>query len=351
MDSRKVQKIGLKTLAVSLPKHWVKTVGLKPGDLIIFNVQPDNSLTLKPSNMIQKGRSELSEIIYSDLCNEPNLLERIILGSYVLGTDVIRIVSSRRIRGGCIETVRGIVHKLIGIGIIQETANEIVLQCSIDPLKFPVNILIRRLYIIVSTMFREAVEALMNFGIDLAKEVIDRENEANTVYWLILRLLTCVQKKRDMMPDIGIESTFQILSSWSITQYLERIGDWAQNIAELVVTLEPHYKFIDKGDLETISEASNKAYEICYLAMQSLYKRDLKLANSVIDEYKKELEKSDVLFSRKNLDIGCALGRIEYAAKRIAELGAEIAEMVIYSSVESPNELCETIEKKPKIKF
>lgn len=342
MEGRKVQKVGLKTLAVSLPKRWVKTVGIKHGDLIMFDIQPDNSLVLRPSNMAQKKEVELSEVIYSDLCDRPNLLERVIIGSYIFGTDTIRIVSSRRIGGSCVETTRRIAHRLMGMGIVQETTNEIVLQCSIDPTKFPVDILIRRLYVIVSTMHRDAIQALVNFNIDLAKEVIDRENEANMVYWLILRILAWTQKERRLMLDMSIENTFQILGLWSISRYLERMGDWIKNMAELILTLEPYSKSIDGRELDRISELSDVAYNICYLAIQSLYKRDLKLANSVIDDYKRKLEESEVILPRNEVE--CSLEHIRFAIRRIGELGAEIAETIIDESVGSPNEVCEIKE-------
>lgn len=343
MESRKVQRIGLKTLAVTLPKPWVKSVGLKPGDRIVFTVQSDNSLLLRPSDMSQK-KVELVETIYSDLCKEPNLLERIMIGSYILGVDTVKIISSGRIRASCIKTVRAITHKLMGIGIIQESSNEIILQCSIDPTKFPVDILVRRLYIIVSTMHRDVMNALKDVDVDLAREVLTREHEANMVYWLTLRLLKSVQEKRDLMNNMGISSVFQILSLWSITQYLERIGDWLQNIAELVISLEPQKTSIDRGDIEKIMELSEKAYEICYLAMQSLYRRDVKLANSIIDEYKEYFEEGETSFQRENVE--CILERIEFAMRRIAELGAEIAEMIVDSSIEVPNEICEiTVEE------
>jgi len=342
MDSRKVQRIGLKTLAVTLPKHWVKSVGLKPGDIIVFTVQPDNSLLLRTNSMLQK-RIEHVETIYSDLCNEPNLLERVLIGSYILGVDTVKIISSGRIRASCIETIRSITHKLMGIGIIQESSNEIILQCSIDPTKFPIHLLIRRLYIIVSTMHRDAMDALRELDIDLAKEVLTREYEANVVYWLTLRLLKLVQEKRDLMYEIGIQSPFQILTLWSITQYLERIGDWIKNIAELIVTLKLQKIVADKREIEEVLKLGEKAYDICYLAMQSLYRRDIKLANSLIDEYKDNFEKERIKFSIG--DSGCILDRINFAIRRVAELGAEIAEMIIDCSIEFPNEICEITEE------
>ncbi|MFX0210531.1 MAG: PhoU domain-containing protein, partial [Candidatus Hodarchaeota archaeon] len=54
--------------------------------------------------------------------------------------------------------------------------------------------LIRRLSIIALTMVEEAIQAVVTFDSQLAKDVIYREDEANAMYWLIVRLLHTAQR-------------------------------------------------------------------------------------------------------------------------------------------------------------
>ena len=46
METRKVQRAGYSSLSVSLPMNWTKKVSLKPGDMIFFTQDKENSLNL-----------------------------------------------------------------------------------------------------------------------------------------------------------------------------------------------------------------------------------------------------------------------------------------------------------------
>ena len=61
MESRKVQKTGLSTLTVSLPKEWVSTINLKPGDQVDLEIMPDGSLSIGPKE--SKKREPLRKVI------------------------------------------------------------------------------------------------------------------------------------------------------------------------------------------------------------------------------------------------------------------------------------------------
>ena len=46
MEGRKIQRVGRATLAVSLPRAWVKETGIKQGDLVFCAPQKDGSLNV-----------------------------------------------------------------------------------------------------------------------------------------------------------------------------------------------------------------------------------------------------------------------------------------------------------------
>ena len=100
MESRKVQRVGYSTYSVSLPKNWVKEVGLKPGDIVMLNEEKDGSLKLVPSNLVERKAQTEECVINSDFCTDPGMLERIIVGNYTLGLDSFSVVSSSRISRG-----------------------------------------------------------------------------------------------------------------------------------------------------------------------------------------------------------------------------------------------------------
>ncbi len=242
MESRKLQKVGYSTLSISLPSNWVKEMNLKRGDTVFLVPEKDGSLKLFPSKLLKPQEGIEENICNADLCDDPKMLERIIVGNYILGRDLVSIISAERIRSEHIEEIRGIMRKLIGLGIIEETPDRITLQCSVDPRKFHLDMLLRRLSIISLTIVKEAVQALLDFDDSLAEDAIKREDEADMMYLLAMRLLFSAQRRREVAEEIGLDDPLQILYYGLMLRYLELIADYAEEIARRVIELLQKYK-------------------------------------------------------------------------------------------------------------
>lgn len=332
MESRKVQQVGYSTLSVSLPRSWVKDIGLKQGDQVTFLPERNGSLKLMPSALVEH-KAEVEEfVINSDVCNEPNMLERIIVGSYILGRDVIKIVSSKRIRSTHVEEVRRILRRLIGLGIIEETPNQITIQCSIDPTKFKIDILMRRLCVIASTIHNEAIQALVEFDPELAKDAIRREDEADMVYWLATRLLLSAQRSRAIAEKIGLEEPLQILGFGMILKYLELIADYAENIARTAIELEGYKDRIGKQVMQRISHVSELVNNLFQKAMECVFTADVIIANSLL-EIRNTVEEEEERLMRELPEIP-HLRATALNLRMMADNGAGIAAIAINRALE-----------------
>jgi phosphate uptake regulator len=340
MERRKVQQVGYSTLSVSLPHDWVKEVGLKRGDWLFFIPEKDGSLRLMLDAHLEHEPEDKGEfIINCDLCEEPRELERTVIGNYILGRDTLKIVSSKRIPSTHVEEVRNMVRRLLGLGIIEESPNHITLQCSIDPTKFQIETLIRRLSIIVSTMHEEAMQALSNFNRELAEDTIRREDEANMMYWLITRLLLSAQRSKDMAKKIGLQEPSQILDNRMISKYLETIADCAENIAKRVIELEKYKKSIKSETVAKLSQLGELAHTIFQKAMDCIFSGDMKIANSVL-EMRQVVDMEEEKLMRELPDVP-HLGAIALLNTRIAESGAGIAVIALDRALEKTCDLCQ----------
>lgn len=283
MDMRKIQKVGSSTLSISLPKDWVKLAGVKRGDSIYINQEKDGGLKLLSGNLLnEESKPKEYCINCEELAKEPSLLERLVVGSYILGVDVVKIHSSARISGQQIEEVRNIVQKLIGFSIIEESGKEIILQCSIDPLKIKIRSLIQRQSIIVSTMLDEAMEALFKLDPELAGDVIKREDEANNIHWLAARLLLSASKSQTLTEQIGLDSPFDPTSLILVSRSLEGIADCSENLAKIALELCEHRDEIKKEELEKILPLEKLTGEIFRKVIGSLFSGDIIAANEAL---------------------------------------------------------------------
>ncbi|MEM2638588.1 MAG: phosphate uptake regulator PhoU [Candidatus Bathyarchaeia archaeon] len=283
MESRKLQKVGRSTITVSLPNKWIKENNIKPGDLVFILPEKDGALRIVPSQSMRQEEVEEEYVINADACDEHGMLERIIVGGYILGRNVIRIVSPNRIEKEHIDEVRRIVRKLIGLGILEETSNSVLLQCSLDPTRFKIDMLARRLTLVVSTILSEAMQALLENNEALAKEAIEREEEADTIYYLATRLLLYVQRKPALAEQMGITDIILIPALRLILQSLELIGDYSEDIAKKVLALKTYRNRISEDMIKKIYELGEAVQTVFQRAIDCIFTGDIKLANSVLE--------------------------------------------------------------------
>jgi phosphate uptake regulator len=321
-------------MTVSLPRNWTKQHNINPGDLIFIVPEKDGTLKIVPSQIAQK--EEVKEyIINADACGEKGILERIIVGSYILGRDVIKITSSDRIEKTHVDEIRRIVRKLIGLGILEETSKSILLQCSVDPTKFKLDMLIRRLSLIASTILSETMQALLENNESLAYEAIDREDEADTIYYLAVRLLLSAQIKPDIAEQIGITDILFIPASRLVLQYLELIADYAEDIAKKIIGLGIYRDKVTKDVVEEICHLGDLSQTVFQKAVDCVFTGDFKVANGVI-EMEKLLETQSDRLMREMPEIPFLRAIISFLGK-IADVGAGIADIAINRALENPN--------------
>jgi len=321
-----------------LPRKWTKEVGLEPGDTVFFEREEGNSLKLRTRDpLLNKAETE-EFVINTELCKDPGMLERVIIGNYIIGRDTLRLVSSRRIGSEHIEETRRITRKLIGMSIVEAIPDHIILQCSIDPAKFKLDMLIRRLSILALTMVDEAIKAVVDLNPILAKDVINREEEANAMFWLTTRLINSAQRVRTVAEKIGIDEPLDIPDDRLISKSLEKIADWAENIARRAILLED-YKDRILEETEKLSFFGKLARDTFQKSMECIFSGDIKNASSTL-EMKKTIEEEE---ERLMAELGPIphLRSIALGFTRIVENSATIAAIAINRALEKPSDLCE----------
>lgn len=337
MESRKVQRVGYSTFSVSLPKEWVKESGLKQGDIVMLHQEKDGSLKLVPSSLVERHAQTEECVINSDLCTEPGMLERIIVGNYTLGLDSFSVISSSRISRAHIEEVRKISHRLMGLGIVQETPERIDLQCSVDPTKFKLDMLMRRLVVIASTIYTEAMQSLAESDRDLAEDAIRREDEADMMYWLAIRLLLSAQRDRVVADKIGLEEPSQILYFALMSRYLEVIADHSESIARRAIELKGERRG-SRQAMRQIVSLGELAHNVFLKAMDCVFTGDIDLANNVLEITKVIGNESEKLM--KELPETPSLRTVVLEVARIADTGAGIAVIAINKALEKSSKFC-----------
>ena len=344
MEARKVQKVGYSTLIVSLPKDWVEEVSLKQGDIVSFRRESDGGITVYPG--LTRESESHRYVIDADLCDSPNLLTRIITANYLTGHDTIQIISKKELSSRHLEEVRAVSRRLTGLGIVEQTLKSVTLQSFVDPTKFPIYGLMRRLQIILSSMLEQAVKAVVEGRMAMADEVLHMEEEADRIYWMIIRQLLLAVLDRRVAKEVGIEGPMHVVGNRVIAKSLEQMADSAAHVALEVQKLKGDGKSIEPKIKKGLLELSDKVRSLIEDSFNALMKGDIKKSNECIDRVEacETLERSltaDIMRSVKDVNLAVGLRSIIWDVGQMARDSVSIAEVGINRKLETPSDFCQ----------
>lgn len=347
MEPRKVQKVGYSTLSVSLPMAWAKKTGIKKGDIVFINEENDGALRITPEP--NKIEDNSIHVVNVDKCDNTKVLARVIVGNYVLGRNLVRVESDRRLMREQIQAIRAVTQRLLGIGIIEESDRHLLLQCSIDPKNFPLETVIKRLNVITSIMFKESMDALMDRDMELAKDAIAREHEADTIFWLLVRLLASAQQNRVVSEAIGIVDPMEVMEFNQIAWYLEMIGDRLNAVAHNIIAMDEKRTDDDEDLFERLSQIGLIVFTMFDQAMKSLFDGDLNVASDAVDLYDAVGQEEESLLKefQENHDpeLVAHVNEIAWELRIIAEYSSAIATISIDKVLWGENDICTVLKK------
>lgn len=346
MEARKVQRVGYSTLTVSLPRDWVEDVKLKAGDIVSIKREDDGSLKLVPGT--ENKRDEIRNcIVNADLCNAPNLLSRVVTANYILGHDTIQIVAKDELKKDHLEEIRSTTQRLTGLSIVEQTMKQVTLQSFVDPTRFPIYGLMRRLHIIISSMLDVSLKALVERRHELAAEVSHMEEESDRIYWLIVRQLLLAIRDRSVGTKIGIESPIHIAGNRVVAKTLEEMADSAENIAKEVLELKDR-QINSESILGDIAKFGAQTIKVSDQTMKGLLTGDISLANGAVEmvensegEERKLTQK--VLTHVKDPAVAVGLRVIVWNLGQVSKYCRMIGEVTINRVLERPSPICEYI--------
>jgi phosphate uptake regulator len=328
METRKVQITGGTTLIVSLPKSWVNKVNLNAGDEVTLKPQSDGSLSVRTKNSPEVHHTKT---IFIDGKDGDNLIREII-AAYIAGYSSIelkatKILSKQR------DTVRKTVNMLIGPEIIEETLDKIVMQDILNPAELSVKKSIRRMFMITRAMQENSIRALKERDFDLAKDVMERDNEVDKLFLLVSKQF------RMVMRDISIADKFDMsmeehLDMRLASYPLERIGDHSTKICNQVVMIGD--RELPEGIIKAIEDVNLLSLKAVEDSIDALFKRNIDLANTVFlkrAEITKKILKIEQEVIALNSEVSLPLGIILDSIDRTCDYGCNISEIAINSAV------------------
>jgi phosphate uptake regulator len=345
LEIRKVQRVGHSTLTVSLPRDWVRQVGLKQGGVVTLRLSEFGELIVTPGSEMESEETTVCKI-NADVCKDRELLGRMITGNYILGRDTIIISSKTELTPHQLDEIRDSTRRLSGLGIVEQTPQETVIQCFLDPSKFPITGLLTRLHRVAVSMLETAIQALTDRKFSLALEVLELENEADRLYWLILRQILRAISKIPLSRHVGIESATHAVGYRAVSKYLEEMADCSESIANQILSIsdENHNQY--SAMIDEVCRCGMETLNVSKDSMDSFQGLDIELANSVIGRSKQVEENEKELTDRvistvQDRKIAMALRAILWNLAAVSRSAQMISEVAMNRYLESSTEACQ----------
>jgi phosphate uptake regulator len=322
MELRRAQEMGGGTLLVSLPKDWVMKNKLSKGSLLALEVTPGGSLLIFPAVEVEK---KPKEILLTYPAQYMRKLINQITGSYLLGFDIIRVVSRERIPYEDAQAIKRAIRQLVGLEIVEEDSRSITAQFLLEPTNLDPEKTFRRMHLITMGMLPDAVQALIQGDVLLKKAVSERDDEVDRLYFLLVRLVRSASMDSKLAAKLKL-TTIDCLDYRLSAYLLEAIGDSAEDIAKS--STHPFEDVLSAAEMEAVNRIVKALGVMQESAVKAFLSKDPEEGRQVVQLYEEvmsevaKLEKS--IGSNENTTI---LSRVASSFSRIARCDVDIADL------------------------
>ena len=215
---RRLQGIG-SSILVSLPKEWVIANGLTKGNQVDIQTFGD-SLTVEVCGAQLQAR-EVS-ISYPPPSDE-SIMARL-TGAYLLGYDIIRIVSESPLPAAGRESIRNSTRSLVGMEIVEEDPDLITIQFLPDSARLSPRRILTQMNSISLGMFGEVLNGMKTGDLSGLGQLRSRDVEVNRQYFLLVRLIRGALIDGRLYEAFDMEGT-DLLDYRLAANLLENAGD------------------------------------------------------------------------------------------------------------------------------
>ena len=253
-EYRKLIGFGKSSLVVSLPKDWVQKNKLKKGDTISMNVLEDQL------NLSAQDKPIEAPLKTATIRTENKSKEKIrgeIVAAYLMGNNVIEV------RGDNLKDhaqfVKSVLQNFAGLELMEQDAKKIVAKDLIDLSELSVNTILRRVDIILRSMFQDAISEE-----DTVDNLFARDKDVNRLVYLVRRVIRLALEDHRVAKRLKV-TNLELLKEHEMMRWMELSGDQIKRVNKLMNELPKNYK--SKSELFDML----KKMEVMYLEVMKAF--------------------------------------------------------------------------------
>ena len=255
-ETRKIQFTGNSSYIISLPKQWILDLGLKRGDKVRISRQGSTALQIYPPEFHSRVTPKEDATIEIDAEEEPISIIRKLISLYFLGYKKINIKpKTGRLKPAQRTAIKSAVRRmLMGSEIISDSTSGITIQVIVNLLELSVDGAFKRMIHLAKSMLNDALLSVKEVNLDLAKEVINTDDEVDRFGFYIIRQLKIAIQNEHMLKEMKFDNARNCLGYRLVVKNIERTGDQAAFIAKDLLEFK---KGVKKEVFEKIQDMNN----------------------------------------------------------------------------------------------
>lgn len=327
METRKVQLSGGSTYTVSLPKTWAQEHGVDTGSVLFLHPQSDGSLHVT----VPQDDSSEEQTKTVDVTNRtPSEVRDRLLALYTLGYEVVTLSDANGVDDEVQARSKETAADLTGLELVERNEKTITYESLLGPENLDVRKSALRLRLVTVSMHQDATTALFDRKPELARRVVDRDDEADKLFALLTRCFRRAVGDLQEVDRLGYDRQ-SLFEYYYVGRQLERVADHAERMANLSLA--------DGADLpdqfrDDLVDLAGRAQQHVEKASEVLLgSADVSAADEVLGRQEPlradiaDLERS--LYDHHGAAEAHLVGRILTSVRRTGEHGGNIAQMMI----------------------
>ncbi len=266
MSHRKLQLIGGSTYSISLPKQWVTSHALTPGDEIEVTPFDQHTLLLRPPG----PPKPLETTFYVTGDMSPDHVQRALITRYLQGYSTIHVASDDYMSSEYRLTLKNRVKYLIGLEIYGDESESMTFKVLLkDDLSLTDTI--GQMLAVADSSFDDLEAYLATGNQKVAADILQRDDEIDKFYHFILRMLSLQR---------GYASVY-----WGIVaRQTEKIGDYLEDTAWQLT--QTGYEAVEAED--RLSTVTSDVHDLFRHTSDLVAERNLHAINDVLADAKEK---------------------------------------------------------------
>ncbi len=284
---RKVQLAGNSTFVVSLPKEWALAQDLESG--MSMHLYPHEDRVVAAAETVPD--QDRSATVDAATVDDETVLRRV-RSAYVVGRDRVTIVGADGLDQESRRALDRVVGRLVGVEILEDTGERIVVQdlLDVDDVSLPQTLVQARQ--LALEMHADALEALARNDEELARRVIDRDDEVDRLFAFVSRGFHRGLEDVHEINRLGTDRA-SAFRDYRIARQLERVGDHAERIATVAISQSGPPADAIGDSIETVGADARRSLELALAGEVERATDAIEDALEAIEELNRRLYESD----------------------------------------------------------